>query len=234
MVKIGQSDVFDLVKNMMMKSAILAAAFAVASTAAQAITLVSFEGVNGATVNGTDEAPGVTQFNLGRSIGLTQNAGLTFNSRDWEEGVDKLTALANNNAIFWGLVIDASSPYDLTTLEIDYDRSNTGPTSMAIDLFIDNVFQAEVFSNNAVANSASQTATVDLSAFSNVTGAVFFRLSAWGASSALGTFDIENDLAGGRGIIISGEVAAVPLPAGLPLLAGSLALLAGLRRRQKS
>lgn len=222
----------------MKKALLLSAVLAVSSVAAQAATLIGFEGVNGTTVNGTALAPGVTQFNLGRSTGLTQNSGGTFNSRDWEEGTDKLSALANNNAIFWGLVIAAANPYDLTDLVIDYDRSKTGPTQMAVDLFINGVFQEEIFSDAAVDNSGSQFEAIDLTSYTNVTGSVFFRLSAWGASSSQGTFDIENDLMfGGNnyGILVKGEpVAPVPLPAGLPLLAtAGLAMgMIGRKRRK--
>jgi len=205
------------------------------ASSGQAATLVAFQGVAGASVPASIEAAGVTGFDLNRSIGVIANAGGTFNSRDWEEGTDKLSALSNNNAIFWGLTIGAGSAYDLTSFEIDYDRSATGPNSIAIDLFIDNVNQGEVFSDNAVLNSGAQSALVDLSAFQNVTGSVFFRLSGWGATSSAGTFDIENDLAGGYGIIVSGNpIAAVPLPAGMPLLLAGIGGLAALRSRRKS
>lgn len=224
---------------MINKAFVVAAALAGSAITAEAATLAAFEGVNGTAVPGVALAPGVSPFILSRSVGLTQNAGSTFNSRDWEEGTDKLSALANNNSIFWGLTIAASNPYNLTDMLFDYDRSGTGPFSIAVDLFIDNVFQGEVFSDASVEDSASQIATVDLSSFQNVTGSVFFRLTGWGATSANGTFDIENDLMlGGQnyGILIKGEpVAPVPLPAGLPLLA-SAGLAMGLfgRKRRKA
>ncbi|MEM6939598.1 MAG: hypothetical protein AAF943_05535 [Pseudomonadota bacterium] len=216
-----------------MKSFLAAAAIVAGfATSAQAATLVAFDGVNGSSVAASEEAAGVTGFNLGRSIGLIQNSGNTFNSRGWDEGTDKASALANNNAIFWGLTIDANAPYDLTALEIDYDRSGTGPTSLAIDLFINGQNQGEIFSDPTVLDSGSQTALVDLTAFKNVTGSVFFRLLAWGATSSLGTFDIENDLGNNRGIIVTGEVSPIPLPAGLPLMLLGLGGVAALRMRK--
>lgn len=218
----------------MMKALMVSGALAVAASTAQAVTVVAFEGVNGSSVAASVEGAGVTGFDLNRSVGLIQNTGGTFNSRSWNEGTDKVTALANNNAIFWGATIASGTAYDLTSLTFDYDRSGTGPFAIAVDLFINNVFQGEIFSDGAVADSASQVANVDLSAYTNVTGSVFFRLSGWGASTSLGTFDIENDLPGGYGIVVEGDlaIAAVPLPAGMLLLASGLAALGAARRRR--
>lgn len=219
------------IKHLLIPAVALAAGLA---GPAKAATVVAFKGVSGSTVNGVEEGAGVSQFNLGRSIGLTQNSGATFNSRDWEEGTDKASALANNNAIFWGF--NTTSAYDLTSLEISYDRSNTGPSNIAIELFLNGALQGEIFGDSDV-SPTGETALVDLSAFNAVVGSVFFRLSGWGASSANGTFDIENELALGSenyGIIISGDltVPAVPLPASLPLLAAGLGGVFALRRRK--
>lgn len=223
----------------MKKVIALSAVLAGSSIAAEAATLVGFQGVNGTTVTGTVLAPGITQVPLRRNAGLEQNVGSAFNSRDWEEGADKVSAIANQNTLFWGMVIDSANPYNLTDMLFDYDRSGTGPFSIALDMFINNAFMGEVFRDNSVDDSGSQIANVDLSSFQNVTGTVFFRLAGWGASGSSGTFDIENDLMlGGQnyGILVKGEpVAPVPLPAGLPLLA-SAGLAMGLfgRKRRKA
>lgn len=219
----------------MVKRIFVSAALLIGSAvAAQSATLVAFDGVSGTSVPGTLEAPGVTGFDLGRSVGVVENTGSTFNSRDWEEGTDKLSALVNNNAIFWGFTTTIA--YDLTSVELAYDRSNTGPVSISIDLFVNNVFQGEIFADTDVSTSG-ETALIDLSAFDAIEGSVFFRLLGWGATSSLGTFDIEDKVSLGAekyGIVISGEaVPAVPLPAGLPLLLGGVGVLAMARRAKR-
>jgi hypothetical protein len=196
---------------------------------AGAATVVEFTSVNGIQVAADLEGTGVTGFSLGRSTGLNQNAGGTFNSNDWFIGGDKLQALVAKDSLFWGF--NSTIGYDLTTLSFGYDRSPTGPKSIAVDFFINNVSQGQIFADLNVAENSSATATIDLSAFDNVTNG-FFRLTGWNATSSQGTFDIENRAAlGGKGIVINGDISPVPLPAGLPLLLGGLAVLVGLRRR---
>lgn len=218
---------------MVMKTKILSAALALMVAApASAATIVAWESENTATgdrLAASEEGAFVTQFSLGRSDGLLAGSGNSFNSRDWEEGTDKLSALANDNAIFWGF--DATEGYDLTSLSIGYDRSATGPVSIAIDFFINNVFQGEIFADTNVAANSTASATIDLTAFDNVQNG-FFRLTGWGGTNPAGTFDIENRAAfGGNGIVLTGELAAVPLPAGMVLLLTGLGALGVARRR---
>ena len=208
----------------------LVAALALATTA-NAATVVEFTSVNGIEVAADAEGTGVTGFSLGRSTGLDFNMGGTFNSNDWFVGGDKLQALAAKDSLFWGF--NSTIGYDLDTLSFGYDRSGTGPKSIAVDFFINNVFQGEIFADLDVAENSTALATIDMSGFDNVTNG-FFRLTGWNATSDRGTFDIENRAAlGGKGIIVTGEIAPVPLPAGLPLLLGGLVLLAGLRRLRR-
>ncbi|MFK7751556.1 MAG: VPLPA-CTERM sorting domain-containing protein [Sedimentitalea sp.] len=202
------------------------------AVSAHAATVVEFTSVNGPSVAADVEGTGVTGFDLNRSIGVIERSGGTFVSRDWEEGTNKLSALANNNSIFWGF--NSTVGYNLTTLSFGYDRSPTGPVSIAVDFFINNVFQGEIFSDFMVPENETGLAVIDMTAFDNVQNG-FFRLTGWGATSSLGTFDIENRTAlGGKGITLTGDVVApIPLPAALPLLIGAIGVM-GLGRRRRS
>ncbi len=200
------------------------------AVSANAATVVEFTSVNGIKVAADAEGTGVTGFSLGRSTGLDPNVGGTFNSNDWFVGGNKLDALAAKDSLFWGF--NSTIGYDLTSLSFGYDRSPTGPAAIAVDFFINSVFQAEIFADIAVAVNSTATATIDLSAYKNVTNG-FFRLTGWNATGSSGTFDIENRSSlGGKGIVVTGEVSPIPLPAGLPLLLAGLGLMFGLRKRR--
>jgi hypothetical protein len=158
--------------------------------------------------------------------GLVPNVGIAFNSRDWSTS----SSLDTNSGDFiqWGW--SASSQLDLTNMTIQYDRSGSGPTRLAILLSTDGGSQfTQIFSDSSV-NASDETHTIDLTAFDAVTSATF-RLFGYDASSTGGTLDIEEIVEGGRrGILVRGELAQVPEPgAGLVALVGVVAL-AGRRR----
>lgn len=198
----------------------------------QAATAVAFTSANGTSVPADVEGPGVTGFNLARSTGLTQAAGGTFNSNNWTIGGNKGAALLANDAIFWGF--NSTIGYDLTSLSFGYDRSPTGPTSIAVDFFAGGASQGEIFADTSVADDSTATATIDLTAFDDVMNG-FFRLSGWGATGSTGTFDIENRIAlDGKGIVLTGELTVVPLPAAVWLFASALGVLGYLGKRRQA
>ena len=72
---------------------------------------------------------------------------------------------------------------------------------------------------------------VDLSSFDAITDADF-RLTAFNSESSAGTFDLELLPNSTNGIIITGEVSAIPLPAPALMLLASLLGLGALRFRR--
>lgn len=213
----------------------------VVSTSTQASTVVAYLPGNPALNAGatpTVEGTGVTGNDLTRGSGLVQNVGGDFNSRDWTVGGDAATALSNNDFLLWGFT--SILPYNLTTLDIRYDRSDLGPTNMEIAINVNNAGFTTIFSDASVSASSEEHAGIDLSAYTGVTSAVF-RLVAFGATLSstganLGTFDIEHTASfdGANGLVVSGT-AITPIPAALPLFAsgvGALGLLGWRRKRQ--
>ncbi|QDT17717.1 PEP-CTERM sorting domain-containing protein [Alienimonas californiensis] len=180
---------------------------------------------------------GVIDTPLERGGGLKADSGGTFSSTGWTVEGDVATAIAAGDFLTWGFTSDAA--YDLTDLGIRYDRTFSGPGSLAIDLSVNGGNFERVFSDDDVDATGETLSGIDLSRFSGVTSATF-RLAGWDALLSTGLFEIENDFTiGGAsyGIVVNGDVAgpaAVPEP-GAALLLG-LAGAGGwlLRRRTAS
>ena len=219
----------------------LAAASLITVMAAPAIassisfdTLATYVSVPGTTLPASATASGVTATDVVRGFGLTENTGSTFNSRGWTINGDADNAILNGDFLTFGFAFDMG--LDLTSLDLGYDRSGTGPMSIAIDLFVIDTFGfgsnlLDFFVDDDVAVNG-ETANLDLTALDNVSSLIV-TLSGYNASMNVGTFDFENRIDGHaielRGV--ASPVAAVPLPAGLPLLVGALGLLGWTRRR---
>lgn len=185
--------------------------------------IVSYEALN--TPDGapaSDLFPGLAALDLTRGSGLGVGTGSTFNSSGWtDEATDYLE---------WGWT--ASTPVNLTDLDIRYDRSSSGPSSLDIQLAINGGAFSSVFFDSSVSDAGEDNLDIDLSSFTDVTSAVF-RLFGFNASSAGGTFDIEpiSGLDPARGIVVNG-VAAVPEPSALVLTSIACVGLAWGRRKR--
>jgi hypothetical protein len=132
--------------------------------------------------------------------GQTYNANISVSGIGFGSGVTSNPANDRYNAKGWeSSSLDATDYFTFTITpnsgyEIDFSNfvytgivSGTGPVSFAFRSSIDG------FTNNIGSTSASGS-TIDLSGsfFQNITSAIEFRLFAWGASSAGGTFSINN------------------------------------------
>lgn len=166
---------------------------------------------------------GMTPKVLARGGGLTVGTGGTFNSGGWtSEPTDYLE---------WGW--SASQALNLTDLDLRYDRSTSGPTTVSLALSVNGGAFQTIFDDNSVDVDGEDVLDINLSGFMNVTSATF-RLFGGGASSAAGTFDLEpiTGLSPARAIVVNGLV-AVPEPSGAALIASACSGLFALRRRRR-
>ena len=186
-------------------------------------------GANGAPSPNLDAAFAqfITPLQLSRGAGVTPNQGIAFNSSNWSlaNSVD----LASDKYIEWGWSA-ATQPLDLTSLQLQYDVSGTGPNQLQIAINVNNTGFVPIF-NDFDTNPGDETATIGLENFDQVDSAVF-RLFGYDAGGTGGTLDIEEILPGGaRGILVRGELSAVPAPNGMLLTVLGFACL-GFRRRR--
>ncbi|MCC5944240.1 MAG: fibronectin type III domain-containing protein [Bernardetiaceae bacterium] len=184
-----------------------------AEVAVSALQLVAYEPISGATAPPDVEGPGVTGENLVRGAGLSLNAGFGFNSSGWTVGGDLATAKAADNYIEWGF--SSSIAYNLTTLDMRYFRSGTGPASIVIELSVNGGPYTIIHTDDAVPSSAATSmllAEHDISSFTDVTTANF-RLYGFNATGGGGTFRTASTTAfdGTHGLIVSGVPSVVPV-----------------------
>lgn len=214
----------------MFKLATIAAMAIAFAMPASAVTISAYETVNGASIASTLNGPGVVSADLTRGNGLQEIGNANhFRSRFWTVGGDATTALSNNDYIEWGF--SATGAYDLDTLSLRYDRNDNGPQSIAIFASYDGGAFTQIFTDTTVTTTI-EIANVNLSG-TTATSATF-RLVGWDASNSGGRFWLRNNGVGPSndyGVVLSGELAVVPVPASLPLMIGALGLF-GLTRRK--
>lgn len=200
-----------------------------------AIVLIGYDTTN---PNGADGDPSpdlgpaeffssLTPLDLARGPGLIPNAGVAFNSNNWSE--DPTLDLGSDRYISWGWS-DSVQLLDLTSMTLQYDISPTGPSQLAIAISVNGDPFEVVFSDSSV-DPSDETHTINLAAFSGVQSAEF-RLFGFDAGGAAGTLDIEEIIeGGGRGILVMGDVSAVPEPASWAFLGLVGTVLVARRRR---
>ncbi|NJK38594.1 MAG: ExeM/NucH family extracellular endonuclease [Oscillatoriales cyanobacterium RM2_1_1] len=166
-------------------------------------TLLTYVSANGTSLAPTFEGTGITGLDLTRGSGIVSAAGSTFNSSGWNDSANLVQAIANNDFLQWGF--SSAIPYDLSDLDIRYDRSGTGPNQIEIQVSVDGggTF-LPFFSDSSVNESSENNADINLASFTNISSAIF-RLYGFGATASAGTFDIENTIDfNNNGIVLSG------------------------------
>ena len=177
----------------------------------------------------------VSADDLAAGSGLTANNGSTWNWRSWDTAsTDFDSAVAAGD--FWSFGFDALADINLTTMDFRVDRSGTGPDDFELRVSVNGGSATTVQTHDfGDATSGVNFLDVDLSFLALSAGdSVDFIFAAFNSESAAGTFDLEAISGSGEddGIVIYGEVAAVPLPAAVWLMLSAIAGLAGVARRK--
>lgn len=161
------------------------------SNAQSLLSLVDRANVLGPTLA---EGQGITVTGLTRGIGITMNSGGDFNSRSWTTSSPSLSnAKANNEYLEFSIQVDAGSLLDLNEMKIKMGRSGTGPNNVEIEYSTDAFSTTGSSVYNGTVSTIESVHTVTLTGITTfcATDVITFRIFAWGASSANGTFDIE-------------------------------------------
>lgn len=142
--------------------------------------------------------------------GIEHGSGINPNNAANRYNFNSWTSASLDTNDYFSFTITPDSGYSVSFTNFIYtgQRSGSGPVSFAFRSSSDN------FASNIGTPTATGT-TIDLSSFANLTTSITFRLFAWGANNASGTFSI-NDFAFNGSVA---QVAAVPEPTSL-LLAG--------------
>lgn len=140
-----------------------------------------------------------------RGPGITAATGGTYNSRNWTT----TTTIDTNDYLEWALTPNSGYQIDLSTINISYDRSPNGPSMLDIQVDTGSGF-ASIFTDATVSDTSEDNNGIDLSSITGITGTITFRLFAFSSTGGNGTFDIEENSASNKGIIINGSVATVP------------------------
>ena len=149
---------------------------------------------------------------LSQGVGLTASGTSTFNSRAWSlDSTSVNDAIANDEYIEWTVSAVIGYTVFISEMEIDYDRSNTGPKRIAIRTSLDG-YASDIYVDSTVSESGEVVVIDSLNLISAPGGSITFRLYGYHATTSSGTFDIESDDLGtvlgqaDAGILVRGAV----------------------------
>ncbi len=171
-----------------------------------------------------------------RGAGLTAvNTTNAYTNNNWMT-TSLAAAITANDFITWSF--SSSMPLNLTEARFASQRSNTGPANIALQFMETGASSFTTVATSSSVPTSASVFTVDMSAFTNVSGGTF-RFVGWGATETAGTLRLSDN----AGVAVLGvsapknvsfvlEGEPVPEPATMTILAAA-GLLAARRRKSR-
>lgn len=195
---------------------------------------VSVGSNSNATISATNVDASVTADVLATGGGLNPNSTTTYNWRGWDiASTSYEAAVAAGDSFTWGFDVTAQwTTVTLTTMDIRLDRSSTGPDDVEIKASVNGATAVSLLTHDYNGSDSGVNFTgINLSSLGtlNTGDSVVLTLAAYNSETAAGTYDVENNE--GAGIVMNADIASLPEPSSITLLAlGGLATLLCRRR----
>ncbi len=147
---------------------------------------------------GQTVSAGITVSGIGRGSGITgSNTNNRYNATGWNSA-----ALDANDYYEFIITPNAGSGINFIGLQITLQHSSTGPANYVLrcgtDAFTSNIGTLVSNTTTGAINTISLTAP----AYQHITSAITFRVYAWGASSAAGSFSVNDfDFTGAAAVL---------------------------------
>ena len=212
------------------------AAFSGSAKADIVVDYIPADGTTGFSLPTNSVADGVSATPITAAAGLNDATGSTFNFSGWDTAsTDFDAAVAANDFWSWSFTVD-SGTVELTTMDIRLDRSGSGPDDFEIRASVNGGTASTLLTHDyGDSSSGVNFNDVDISAL-GVLGAgdsVSFTLAAFNSESSGGTFDLEGfGAADVPGLIINGNITAIPEPGTALALCLAIGGIAAVRRRK--
>lgn len=184
---------------------------------------------------------GASTLTLGSTVAAAANGG-RFGGSGWFDtgmtvaGSTLAEAITANSFIEFTLTPNVGFQYTATSFSFYWDRSNTGPSSVALRSSADS-FGSNLGSVTGLTSGGTFSLnTITIGSLTNVSTATTFRLYGFGATATGGTagFDTQAspvDLTLAPNVSLNGTTSVIPEPSTYALLALGLGALVLLRRK---
>jgi hypothetical protein len=159
---------------------------------------------------------------------LTRGAGIAASSRAGgfsaagfsSSTTDFAGALAADDFFTFSVAPDSGFSINLSSLDINFDTSATGPQNWGLFSSVDG-FTSAIDTFTADVDGASHNLSIGDASYDTLTSSVEFRLVGHGASSGSGTAAFVGS---GADIVLNGITSAIPEPSTYALIFGGFAL----------